>query len=153
MANRDVISGKTVKEMFPNLGKDAGKFPVREGESKWTADEAREVADALLTESHRLDEELRLADAELTEFLRNSGEGSGDDQADYGSSALEREQELALLNNTRDVLEQNLHALARIGLGTLGSCENCEKPVGKARQQAFPRATLCVECKQRQERG
>lgn len=152
MANHDVISVSTVKEMFPNLGKDAGRFLVRDGETKWTAAEAREVAEQLLTESARLEEEIAAADLELSDFLRNSGEGSGDDQADYGSSALEREQELTLLNNTRDVLAQNKHALNRIGLGTFGTCENCEKAVGKARQQAFPRATLCVECKQRQER-
>ena len=31
-------------------------------------------------------------------------------------------------------------------------CENCGKPIGKARLEAFPRATMCVSCKQRQER-
>ena len=152
MVNRDVISGKTVKELLPNLGKDAGRFLVRDGEDKWTAAEAREVTEQLLVECERLEEEIATADAELSDFLRNSGEGSGDDQADYGSSALEREQELTLLNNTRDVLAQNRNALERMGSGTFGTCESCDKGVGKARQQAFPRATLCVECKQRQER-
>ena len=33
-----------------------------------------------------------------------------------------------------------------------GYCENCGKPIGKARLEAFPRATMCVSCKQRQER-
>ncbi|MBN9325656.1 MAG: TraR/DksA family transcriptional regulator, partial [Cellulomonas sp.] len=40
----------------------------------------------------------------------------------------------------------------RIAAGTYGACESCGKPIGKARLQAFPRATLCVECKQREER-
>ena len=31
-------------------------------------------------------------------------------------------------------------------------CENCGKPIGKARLEAFPRATMCVTCKQREER-
>jgi hypothetical protein len=31
-------------------------------------------------------------------------------------------------------------------------CESCGQPIGKARLLAFPRATLCVACKQRQER-
>jgi DnaK suppressor protein len=48
--------------------------------------------------------------------------------------------------------EQTEHALARIEAGTYGVCESCGKPIGKARLQAFPRATLCVACKQRQER-
>ena len=43
-------------------------------------------------------------------------------------------------------------ALERLDAGTYGLCEICGKPIGKARMQAFPRATLCVECKQKQER-
>ena len=31
-------------------------------------------------------------------------------------------------------------------------CESCGQPVGQARLQAFPLATLCVACNQRQER-
>jgi RNA polymerase-binding transcription factor len=31
-------------------------------------------------------------------------------------------------------------------------CGSCGQPIGKARLQAFPRATLCVACKQREER-
>jgi DnaK suppressor protein len=40
----------------------------------------------------------------------------------------------------------------RIDAGTYGVCESCGQPIGKARLLAFPRATLCVACKQRQER-
>jgi len=43
-------------------------------------------------------------------------------------------------------------ALQRLDTGTYGTCENCGNPIGKARLQAFPRATLCVSCKQREER-
>ncbi|MDG4532298.1 TraR/DksA C4-type zinc finger protein [Streptomyces sp. AV19] len=50
------------------------------------------------------------------------------------------------------MLDQTERALGRLGAGTYGLCENCGRPIGKARMQAFPRATLCVECKQRQER-
>ena len=34
----------------------------------------------------------------------------------------------------------------------LRACASCGQPIGKARLQAFPRATLCVACKQREER-
>lgn len=128
------------------------QIPVRDGEKPWTAVEVTEVADELTAERERLEGELVNADAELSELLRHSGDGAGDDQADYGSSALEREHELTLVNNTRDLLEQTRHALERIAAGTYGACESCGKPIGKARLQAFPRATLCVECKQREER-
>ena len=43
-------------------------------------------------------------------------------------------------------------ALARIADGTYGVCESCGKPIGKRRLMAFPRATMCMECKQREER-
>ncbi len=149
----------TVNEKFgasmPELGdlaKAARSLPVRDGEKPWTAKEVREVGAELVEEITRLRVELVAADAELSDLLRNSGDGAGDDQADSGSSALEREQELTLVNNTRDLLDQSVHALERLGSGTFGTCESCGKPIGKARVMAFPRATLCVECKQREER-
>ncbi|MBU4214282.1 MAG: TraR/DksA C4-type zinc finger protein [Actinobacteria bacterium] len=125
---------------------------VRAGEEPWTADELKDVARDLAADADRLQAELEQADAGLTDLLRNSGDGAGDDQADSGSSALEREHELTLVNNTRDLLQQTQHALDRIRSGTYGLCESCGEPVGKARLQAFPRANLCVECKQREER-
>lgn len=134
------------------LARLARQFPVRDGEKPWSAREVRDVADELASDIDRLTAELASADAELSDLLRNSGDGAGDDQADSGSSALEREQELTLVNNTRDMLAQTQRALARISAGTFATCESCGKAIGKARLQAFPRATLCVECKQREER-
>jgi DnaK suppressor protein len=59
---------------------------------------------------------------------------------------------MSLANNARDMLDQVHHALDRLDKGTYGACENCAKPVGKLRLQAFPRATLCMACKQAEER-
>jgi len=83
---------------------------------------------------------------------RDSGEGSGDDQADAGTKTFEREHEMSLVANSRDLLSQVERALQRLDNGSYGICENCGNPIGKARLQAFPRATLCVSCKQREER-
>ncbi|HEV2244099.1 MAG TPA: TraR/DksA C4-type zinc finger protein, partial [Streptosporangiaceae bacterium] len=58
----------------------------------------------------------------------------------------------ALTHNARELLAQTEHALARIDAGTYGTCESCGEPIGKERLQAFPRAVLCVSCKQREER-
>ena len=55
--------------------------------------------------------------------------------------------------NARDLLLQTDKALGRIEAGTYGTCESCGGPIGKARLQAFPRATLCLECKQAEERS
>lgn len=137
---------------IPDLADAADRFPVRAGEDPWTPDEVREIAEELLAELDRLTAELASADQELNELLRNSGDGAGDDQADSGSSALEREHELTLVNNTRDMLAQTSRALERIGAGTFARCDSCHEAIGKARVQAFPRAVLCVACKQREER-
>ncbi|TQL04437.1 TraR/DksA family transcriptional regulator [Cellulomonas sp. SLBN-39] len=131
---------------------DPATLPVRAGEDPWAEDEVEAVAAELASDRARLTAELAAADAELSDLLRNSGEGAGDDQADSGSSALEREHELTLVNNTRQLLEQTEHALDRLAAGTFGACEQCGEAIGKARLQAFPRATLCVRCKQREER-
>lgn len=155
MAADDTVSttiDHATSHAMPDLAKAVRTFPVREGEKPWTVKEVRTIADELEADIARLRVELAEADAELSALLRYSGDGAGDDQADSGSSALEREQELTLVNNTRDLLEQNVHALRRVGAAGFGTCESCGEPIGKARLQAFPRATLCVICKARQER-
>ena len=57
-----------------------------------------------------------------------------------------------MANNAREMLAQIERALERIDDGTYGVCESCGNPIGKMRLQAFPRATLCMACKQREER-
>lgn len=130
---------------------DAKKVPLREGEEAWKVAELRDVIKTLNSDVERLLEEFHATEHELDDLLHTS-EGSGDDQADAGSTALEREQEMSIVNNTRDMLEQSVDALRRIQNGQFGVCQNCNLAVGKARLKAFPRATLCVTCKQREER-
>jgi DnaK suppressor protein len=84
--------------------------------------------------------------------MRDSGDGAGDDQADAGAKTYEREQEISLANNAREMLEQTEHALERLEDGSYGICESCGNPIGKLRLQAAPRATLCMPCKMKQER-
>ncbi|MFB6625791.1 TraR/DksA family transcriptional regulator [Streptomyces sp. NPDC056374] len=129
-----------------------GELAVRPGEDPWTPAEVTEARDELQSEVLRLRSELAHSQEELTGLMRDSGDGAGDDQADTGTKNITREHELALAANAREMLEQTEHALERLDAGTYGLCEVCGKPIGKARMQAFPRATLCVEDKQRQER-
>ena len=74
------------------------------------------------------------------------------DEADAGSFSSERQHEMTLAENSRALLVQTTTALGRIADGTYGQCEACSQPIGKMRLQAFPRATLCMPCKQHQER-
>ncbi|MFP8887913.1 TraR/DksA family transcriptional regulator [Streptomyces mangrovi] len=125
---------------------------VRPGEEPWTAQEVEEARAELSSESERLRVEIHAAEEALDGLMRDSADGAGDDQADTGTKNITREHEMALAENAREMLYQTERALDRLEAGTYGVCENCGKPIGKARMQAFPRATLCVECKQRQER-
>ncbi|MCF4123305.1 TraR/DksA C4-type zinc finger protein [Antribacter sp. KLBMP9083] len=152
MTKLSTTTRAALKQAFPNLARDVKTFPVRDGEEPWTLHEMEEQAALLLEEKERLEGELKAADRELSDLLRNSGDGAGDDQADSGSSALEREQELTLVNNMRDLLGQTAHAIERIRNGAYATCEVTGLPIGKARLQAFPRATLSVEAKAREER-
>ncbi|MFC8507069.1 TraR/DksA family transcriptional regulator [Streptomyces sp. NPDC057411] len=129
-----------------------GELAVRPGEDPWTPEEVAEARSVLQAEVLRLRSELVHSQEELTGLMRDSGDGAGDDQADTGTKNITREHELALAANAREMLEQTEHALERLDAGTYGLCEVCGKPIGKARMQAFPRATLCVEDKQKQER-
>ena len=130
----------------------AANFPVREGERRWTDAEIAKVREQLAEEAAELQTEIDRAESDIASRLGDSVSDAGDDQADVGAKAFEREHELALTYNARELLAQTDRALARIEAGTYGSCESCGEPIGKARLQAFPRATLCVSCKQREER-
>ncbi len=90
--------------------------------------------------------------ADMEELLSDSHERSGDDHADAGSKTLEREQEMSVNANAVELLEQSEHAVARLDAGTYGACESCGKAIPAARLRAFPRATLCISCKQSEER-
>ncbi|MEU6290561.1 TraR/DksA C4-type zinc finger protein [Streptomyces sp. NPDC046988] len=129
-----------------------GDLAVRPGEEPWTPEEVEEARGGLQSEADRLRTEIDSAERSLQGMMRDSGDGAGDDEADTGSKNITREHELALAATAREVLTQTEHALERLDAGTYGLCENCGNPIGKARMQAFPRATLCVECKQKQER-
>ncbi len=122
------------------------------GGQPWTAGELAAVRGELEEQAQELRGEIDSAEASWTALQRDAGEGAGDDQADAGSKTFEREHELSLANNSRDLLAQVERALGRLADGTYGVCESCSRPIAKARLQAFPRATLCVACKQREER-
>ena len=131
---------------------DAADLPVRPAEEPWTAAELAEVRTELESEAASLRADIAKAAADIADRLIDSARDAGDDEAEAGAKAFEREHELAATQNAQDLLDQGERALHRIDAGTYGVCESCGKPIGKARLLAFPRATLCVECKQRQER-
>ena len=130
----------------------ASSLAVKSDEQPWTTEELAEVRDELNQYADRLRHELHDAEEELAGLMRDAGDGAGNDQADVGSTTFERDHEMSLANNAREMLAQTERALARIDDGSYGVCESCGQPIGKMRVMAFPRATLCLSCKQREER-
>ena len=130
----------------------AATLPVRPGEDPWTGAELAEVREALEMDAAGLRRDIEQAEWQIANRLEDGTRDAGDDEADAGAKTFEREHEFAMTSNARRLLEQTERALGRIDAGTYGICESCGQPIGKARLQAFPQATLCVTCKQRQER-
>jgi DnaK suppressor protein len=130
----------------------AAALPVRRGEKRWTEAEVADLRNQLAAEVAALRTDIDRAETDIASRLGDAVGDAGDDQADVGAKTFEREHELALTHNARELLAQNERAIARIEAGTYGTCESCGEAIGKARLQAFPRATLCVTCKQREER-
>jgi len=128
------------------------RLRVRDNETPWTTRELATVRAELEADIERLQREISVAELDLVDLMRDAGEGSGDDQADAGTATFEREQEISLANNARGVFEQSARALARLLDGSYGVCESCGSSIGKNRLLAFPRATLCMTCKSKQER-
>jgi len=148
---RPVKSGKKVAPLKPIK---AAPTPVTasEGEAPWTAAELKSIRAEIAKDLERLRHELSVVEAEMNELIADSGEGAGDDQADSGTKTFEREHEMSLVINARDMVLQTERALERIDAKSYGYCEDCGAAIGKARLQVFPRATLCMICKQKEER-
>jgi RNA polymerase-binding transcription factor DksA len=148
---RPVKSGKKIAPLKP-IKVAPTPVVVSENESPWTAAEIKAIKSEISKELDRLRSELAVVEQEMDALIQESGEGAGDDQADAGTKTFEREHEMSLVINARDMVLQTERALERIENKTYGNCEECGSPIGKARLQVFPRATLCMLCKQKEER-
>ncbi len=131
------------------------KAPARKGASLpagWSTKEMAAVRADLEGQLAQMRADYAQAMKALDDLQTQGADSAGDDQADAGSKTFEREHEMSLANNRRDLIVQLEHAVERIDASRYGLCESCGNAITKARLQAFPGATLCVTCKQREER-
>ena len=128
-----------------------------ETKSPFTKKELKELRRSLEEER----EELRRQASEIEEssFKNPQSEMTGEvasfdeEYADSGTFTFERERDLSLTNNLRDLIDKIDHALVRIDEGAYGLCERCGRPIEKARLKALPYANLCIRDKQAEERA
>jgi RNA polymerase-binding transcription factor DksA len=144
-------SGKKIAPLKP-LKAAPSPLVAGENESAWSAAELKAIRSEIAKELVRLQDELAKVELEMDDLIHSSSEGAGDDQADAGTKTFEREHEMSLVINARDMVLQTERALERIDSKSYGLCEECGNTIGKARLQVFPRATLCMICKAKEER-
>jgi len=123
--------------------------------AKLTKKEIDELEDRLRAEHTELSEQLTTIEDQTFATTQSdlSGDvGVDDESADAGTATFEREKELSIEQNVRDLLQKIDRALKRIDAGTYGICERCGKPIEKARIKALPYVDLCIKDAQAQSR-
>ena len=117
-------------------------------ETKLTKKEITDLQTRLVEERGEL--QTQLATLEEDTFATTQSEMSGDvglddESADAGTATFEREKDLSIEQNVRDLLDKIERALKRIDDGTYGVCERCGKSIEKARIKALPYVDLCIK--------
>nr|WP_205323963.1 TraR/DksA family transcriptional regulator [Glycomyces sp. YM15] len=140
---------KTVKQAppAPPVAEETEALQLRtESEQAELRAALKERLDELVEEQQRYTDSITLAQRERL------SDTAGDDQIDSGSKTVEHEHEVAVAGSLSERIRQVSHALERLDEGGYGFCEKCGNPIPAARLAAFPSATLCVSCKQLEER-
>ncbi|HET7237293.1 MAG TPA: TraR/DksA C4-type zinc finger protein [Actinomycetota bacterium] len=120
-----------------------------------TKKELEDLRQRLLSEQAELNDQLTTI--EETSFSTSQSDMSGEvsfdeENADAGTFTFERERDLSIENNVRDLLGKIDRALTRMDEGTFGICSRCGKPIEKARLKALPYVDLCIKDAQAQSR-
>ena len=74
------------------------------------------------------------------------------DEMDLASSEYLQSFTFRLRGRERTFLAKIDKALVKIEAGTFGICERCEEEISLKRLEARPETTLCIRCKEEQER-
>lgn len=74
------------------------------------------------------------------------------DEMDLASSEYLQSFTFRLRGRERTFLAKIDKALQKIDAGTFGICERCEEEISIKRLEARPETTLCIRCKEEQER-
>jgi DnaK suppressor protein len=82
----------------------------------------------------------------------NASEEDRFDEIDQASTDMEQSMRMRLRSREMLYLKKVDEALLRIEEGTFGECEDCGTDIEFRRLEARPTATLCVSCKEEEER-
>jgi len=127
---------------------DAGSETSGTGARRLTKAEIKQVKKIL---DERRQEVMRNAQKTLGEGIQLDAAELPDDM-DLASSEYLQYFNLRLRGREKIYLKKIERALARIDEGTFGLCDECGEPIGLERLRVRPEATLCIRCKEAQER-
>ncbi len=165
------MGAKTVRSKTRKSGPQAGRAgarsrkparpvraePARRPARPLTRAQIAELRALLEQERDRLLEELEAMEEHAPEVEEqvgmDIGGGYDEDLADVASTTFEREKTIALESSVQATLTQVEEALQRIEAGTYGTCLRCGNPIDFARLQVLPYATLCINCKELEEKA
>ncbi len=74
------------------------------------------------------------------------------DEIDLASSEYTQSMIFRLRDREKFLLKKIERALQRMDAGTFGICERCEDEISAKRLEARPVTTLCIRCKEEQEK-
>ena len=74
------------------------------------------------------------------------------DEMDLASSEYLQSFTFRLRGREKTFIKKIDYALAKIENGSFGICEECEEPISLKRLEARPETTLCIRCKEDQEK-
>lgn len=74
------------------------------------------------------------------------------DEMDLASSEYLQSFTFRLRGREKTFLKKIDHALTKIDAGAFGVCEACEEEISLKRLEARPETTLCIRCKEDQEK-
>jgi DnaK suppressor protein len=92
-----------------------------------------------------------LKHAEATVSGMTDGKENFPDPTDRAALESDRNFLLRIRDRERKLISKIREALERLEDGSYGICESCGEEISEQRLKARPMATLCIECKKRQE--
>ena len=119
-----------------------------------TSIDSEHFRDVLLEERRRVEHALATLRDEhpgsLDEEVEETADTS-DNLAETATATVGREIDYTLGENSEEVLAQIDAALGRIEEGTYGTCVGCGREIALGRLETQPWASLCIDCKRRDE--
>lgn len=104
----------------------------------------------LLAERDRIRYEMEQIERDISYDDTSIGQGELADYdnhpADAATDTYEKERDIAVRDNFREILGRIDEALGKIERGTYGICDRCGREITPGRLNVVPYAIYCVEC-------